>query len=127
MIDVHRRAEIVVEGLHLREREGIIGHQLGLRKALRNVDENRRRFGQGATVRHQCRHPPLRIDRKILRGCLLAVLEIEALRRIGSAGLFQSDMRSQRTGAGGVIELEHADPFSGEPEVNGPAFRRPPE
>jgi hypothetical protein len=67
MVDVHRGAEIAVERLRLREREGIIGTSFAFGKLLRNEGEDRRRLGQGATVGHQRRHPPLRIDRKILR------------------------------------------------------------
>ena len=39
-----------------------------------------------------------------------SVSELKPLGRVGGAGLFQGDMRSERAGAGGVIELEHGGP-----------------
>src|SRR6185369_5903194 len=118
--DMHGGTEIVVDRLHLRECEGILRYELRVRKGLRNERKDRRRFGQGATVRHQRRHPPFRIDRKILRGGLLAVLEVETLCRVGGAGLFQGDVGSQRAGAGGGIELEHVDPHGGNRRLAAP-------
>ena len=70
--DVKGRAQIAVERLQLRESKRIIEwRERSERKALRDVDEKRRRLGQNAARRNHCRHPCLGIDLEI-GGRLLA-------------------------------------------------------
>ena len=105
---MHGGAEIAVEGLHLRERKGIVERrQLRLWEGLRDVGEDRRRLGQDALVGHQRRHAAFRIDLEIVRALLLVGLEVEPHGAVVGAGFLQRDVRGERAGAGGVIELVH--------------------
>jgi hypothetical protein len=91
--DMHRRAEIAHERLQSSEGEGIVERSEPSRGiALRNEGENRRRFGQHAALGDKRRHPPLRIDLKILGLRLLGAGEVNPSRFEGGACLYERDM-----------------------------------
>ncbi len=109
---VHRGAQVVVERLQLREGEGIGGGEAGLRKTLRDEGEDRRRFSQDPLVGHQRRHAPFRVDGQVRRALLLVRLEIDRHGHIVRAGVRKRDMRGQRAGVGGEVQLHHREGLS---------------
>ena len=75
---VQRRAQIAVEGLHLREAKAILQRrQSRLRKALGDEGEDRGRLGQNALVGYQCRSASFGIDGEIFRLALLIAGEAD--------------------------------------------------
>ncbi len=63
----------------------IHGCQIGLGKALRDVDQNGRCFGEDALIGHEGGNPALGIDLQVFRLALVIFGKVQALGLIGSA------------------------------------------
>ncbi|MNL71592.1 hypothetical protein D3C87_1967630 [compost metagenome] len=93
---MHRRAEVIQKRLQLREREGVVRRsELRSWKGLRDVGQDRRRFGDDAPVGHERWDPRLRVHREIVGLGLLGCRKIDTARLVFGARFFQRDMRSQ--------------------------------
>ena len=106
--DMHGRAKIAVELLHLREGKRIgERREFGGREALRQEDKQGGSLRKRAVFGHQRGNPPFRIHRKVFRASLSLRTEIDLHRLVGRAGLFERDVRRKRTSSGRIVELEH--------------------
>ena len=95
-----------------RERLGF-GHRLRRpqSEALAEIRQNGGVLGEGvAIVETQRRHPSLRIDLEVGLRALLAAGQIDLLRLVFLAALFQDNVRSHRARSWSVIERQHAKP-----------------
>ena len=97
--DMNGRAEIAREAWNSREGEGVVERrEPRLRVGLRDIDEQRRRFGQHAARRDQRGHAALRVDLQIVGRTLLGLGEVDAPRLVDRAGVLQRDMDGERAG-----------------------------
>ena len=103
--------------MHAGGKEADQGERLGVGKLLfRPQPEALAEIGQNggvlrqrlAVVEAQGRHAPLRVDLEIVLRALLAVGEIDLLRLVLLAALFQHDMRRHRARAGSVVQRQHS-------------------
>ena len=81
--------------------------QPGLGKGLGDIGKDRRRFGEHALVRHQRRHPALRIDRKELGTALLAIRKIHAHEIVIGPRILERDAGGERAGALSMEKFQH--------------------
>jgi hypothetical protein len=106
--DMHSRAKIAVEFLHLCQGEGIgERRKLGRRELLCHKEQQAGSFGEGAPFGHQRRNASLRVYREVFRAPLGLGTEIDPHRLIRRTSLFERNMRGQRTSARRVIKLQH--------------------
>src|SRR5258708_25016225 len=112
-------ADMGVRGMHAGGEEADQGERLGVGELLfrpqpepfAEIGQNGGVLGQRlAVVEAQCRHAPLRVDLEIVLRALLAVGEVDLLRLVLLAALFQHDMRRHRARAGSVIQRQHSSP-----------------
>ena len=82
------------------EAERIVqGRQIGLGKALRDVNQNGGRFGEDALIGYKGGNPALGIDLQVFRLALFIFGKVEALGLKGSAEVLQRDMGGKGAGA----------------------------
>ena len=106
--DVHGRAQIAVEFLHLGEREGVRQRrEFCVGKTLRDEQKQAGRFGQCPAFGHERRNAALRVYSEVFGAPLGLRAEIEPHRLIRRTGFFERDVGRERTGPRSVIELQH--------------------
>src|SRR5262249_34897117 len=85
---------------------GILGHELRCILA-RHIVQDCRVLDDCAFVDHQRWHASARVDLEVFRRLLLVLRKRQCLRVVLRAAFLQPDMRGGRTGAWGVVKLEH--------------------
>src|SRR5262249_44240836 len=81
--------------------------EVGLRETLRYKTQQRGGFGERAGRGHQRRHATFGVYSEVFGVSLRLRTEIDRDRLVGRTGLFERDVRRQRTGAGRIVKPEH--------------------